>query len=94
MERRSFLKFLVIAPLAPKVAVDVLSAVPVPTHAQHVIAHQALSTADIAKKFHEAYGPLVTDLFKRHNMCYEMFAEHRRLSGVGRGYHFDVKLSD
>jgi hypothetical protein len=101
MKRRNFLKFLGLATIAPKVAVDVLSKIPVSesiTMANGATitygGGKAVGSDIIAKQLKRVYGQLIIELFEKQTMAYDMFAKMEDKKGgilpVKKGYYFNL----
>jgi hypothetical protein len=68
MERRSFLKFLSIIPLAPKVSIDILASI-------KTIVRKPLTLLDYLNVLKKNYGPIVEKQFTRRTMMYDEFVK-------------------
>jgi hypothetical protein len=97
MERRNFLKFLGLAAVTPKVAVEVLSKIQVPAATPIVVSEGAgarvISSEEMTAHLKRIYAPAIQDWFHSHSMTYEMFAKESKKHGVQsnkKGYYFNL----
>ena len=95
MQRRSFLKFLAIAPLAPKVAIDVISKIepPLLIHPKFIYGKVTIDHEAHLRAHRKIMADIMVKHFRQQQMVYARFCADVSYfkTGKGKGYHFDVK---